>query len=188
MNDIISEGVCYSKNRVPDELRDSLRMLLDQLSERTPIDFHPNSKDIVRDLVHPALYSYINGKSCFKEGKSKESIAVSQEYEEHDFWGRKYEDSKYQWLPTPFHVSNEGKCSIKDYINNLDREKFPELYTALERLSEAFLPYFEEVWAYAKAMHFWRKDSDDDADEEEVVFEKPQMDFKGQETREVLDF
>ena len=35
---------------------------IDALSDsQQPPDYHPNSNDIVRDLVHPALYSYVKG-------------------------------------------------------------------------------------------------------------------------------
>ena len=28
---------------------------------QVPADYHPNSNDIVRDYIHPALYSYVHG-------------------------------------------------------------------------------------------------------------------------------
>ena len=33
------------------------------------VDYHPHSKDIVRDLVHPALFSYVKGVSPVVEAK-----------------------------------------------------------------------------------------------------------------------
>ena len=67
----------------------------------------------------------------------------------HDCWGRKYEKSKFQWLPTLFQISEDGKCTIMEYVNNLNRDKYPALYTDLECLFELFLPYFEEVLNYS---------------------------------------
>ena len=146
MNEIIKEGVCYSAGSVPASLRDSLRCNIDKLVKNTPVDYHPNSHDIVRDLVHPALYPYIKGVSKFKEGS--QLPPETSENEEYDFWGRLYEDSKFQWLPTPFTISGDGKCSIQEYINNLDRRQFSSLYKDLENLFKIFLPYFQEVWSY----------------------------------------
>ena len=44
-------------------LRDSLKKNVTKLAENTQVDYHPNSNDIVRDLVHPALYPYVEGVS-----------------------------------------------------------------------------------------------------------------------------
>uniref|UniRef100_A0A7M5VC04 DUF4246 domain-containing protein n=1 Tax=Clytia hemisphaerica TaxID=252671 RepID=A0A7M5VC04_9CNID len=186
MGNVITEGVCYSNSKVPDNLRDSLRNNIDKLANETEIDFHPNSNDVVRDLVHPALYSYIKGVSKLKKLPDVDppTSKKSKEESEKDFWGRPYEDSKFQWLPTPFHVSEDGKCSIKEYINNLDKDKFPEMYDDLEKLFEVFLPYFEEVWAYSKTMEFWQEDSDEDVNfssEESFKFSKPDVKFRDQE-------
>eukprot|EP00111_Clytia_hemisphaerica_P010463 TCONS_00030558-protein len=214
MNEIITEGVCYSKSKVPDDLRDSLRKNIDKLAEETEIDFHPNSNDVVRDLVHPALYSYIKGvselmkafpdtsdssnsKKQYVEGLSKSdklpdvhppTSKKSKEESEKDFWGRPYEDSKFQWLPTPFHVSEDGKCSIKEYINNLDKDKFPEMYGDLEKLFEVFLPYFEEVWSYAKIMEFWKGGNDGGVykDSQAFNFERPEVKFRDQKLQVII--
>ena len=89
--------------------------------------------------------------------------------------------------PNTFHhISSEGKCSIHEYINNLDKDKFPELYSDLEKLFDIFLPFFEEVWSYAKAMEFWRDDSDDDYDigdngRDGFEFNKEDVKFQDQE-------
>ena len=92
--------------------------------------------------------------SKFKEGS--QLPPGTSKNEEYDFWGRLYEDSKFQWLPTPFAVSSDGKCSMQEYINNLDGRQFSSLYKDLENLFKIFLPYFQEVWSYSKAMKFYK--------------------------------
>ncbi|XP_066913666.1 uncharacterized protein [Clytia hemisphaerica] len=179
MGNVITEGVCYSSSKVSDNLRDSLRKNIDKLANETEIDFHPNSNDIVRDLVHPALYSYIKEVSKLK--KVFPDTNNSAKSGELDFWGRPYESSNFQWLPTPFHVSEDGKCSIKEYINNLDKDKFPELYGDLEKLFEVFLPFFEDVWAYAKAMSFDYSEFHINCCYSNFDFEKPEVKFRDQE-------
>ena len=181
MNKIIREGVCYGKGKVPGDLCKSLKQNINELAEKTPIDYHPNSNDIVRDLVHPALYPYVKGVSKLKKNKQLPKDLVSSK-DGDDFWGRPYEDSKFQWLPTPFKVTNDRKCLIQDYINNLDQALFPKLYDDLAALFEIFLPYFEEVWSYAKGMEFFQGDDDGPEEEENLTpFEKEKVSFNGQE-------
>ena len=184
MNDIITEGVCYSDKKVPESLEKALKASIDNLAKNTPVDYHPKSNDIVRDLVHPALYPYIKDIS-----KLKKKIKPEKNEEEMDFWGRKYEDSKFQWLPSPFLITKERRCKIQEYINNLDRNAFPDLYLHLESLFEVILPYFEEVWSYAKAMEFFAGDDDDfdwdDAGKYEPL-NKEKVDFADKELQVIV--
>lgn len=178
MNALIKEGVCYMKKKVPQTLQTNLRKNLDELASKTAVDYHPNSNDIVRDLVHPALYPFIKGVSNIKKDNKKPPT----EQEPKDFWGRKYENSKFQWLPAPFKITEDGTCLIQEYINNLDRSIFPELYADLQSLFEIFLPYFEEVWSYAKAMEFWHGEDFGFPDIDVIpAIEKAPVSFNGQE-------
>ena len=111
-NQVITEGVCYSNSKVPDGLRDSLRKNIDKLAKETEIDYHPNSNDVVRDLVHPALYSYIKDVSELKSDgdkspENKKSKVYVDEKKKFDFWRRPYEVSKFQWLRTPFTIYHQ---------------------------------------------------------------------------------
>ena len=58
-------------------------------------------------------------------------------------------------------ISDDGKCSIEEYINNLDKVRFENLYSDLEKMFELFLPYFEEVWSYIKAVTFFMEENED---------------------------
>jgi len=162
----IAEGVCYIHGKVAIKLRDELRDNLNDLAKKIPVDFHPNSHDIVRDLIHPALYSYVNGVSKVKPGCElpKENTEAKE-----DFWGRPYENSNYQWLPTPFQISNDGSCTITEYINNLDQNQFSKLYKNIEELFEVFIPYFEEVWSYIKSIEFYSNEDTATGKGEEVT-------------------
>ena len=51
-----------------------------------------------------------------------------------DRWGREFETSKYQWLPTYFKVEGDGTVIIEDYINGIPRRNNEELYSLLARL------------------------------------------------------
>lgn len=179
MNKLIQEGVCYMKGKVPDDLRKKLQEHINEVAQKTPVDYHPKSNDIVRDLVHPALYPYIKGVSKVKkDAKLPDEI---EKREGSDFWGRPYEDSKFQWLPAPFKITDERKCLIQEYINNLDCSRFPNLYNDLKALFEIFLPYFEEVWSYARAMEFFEGDDRPTEEKDVKPFKKEEVSFAGKE-------
>ena len=183
MDNIVKEGVCYSKGKVPDDLKKKLKANIEELGKKTPVDFHPKSNDSVRDLVHPALYPYIKGVSKLK---NKSNIPEDSTNDEPmDFWGRKYEDSKFQWLPTPFEITEDKKVKINEYINNLDREVFPELYENLESLFEISLPFFEEVWSYSKAVKFFTEDDGGEFDEN-ATLQKEKVCFAGRELQVIV--
>jgi len=140
---LVQEGVAIADGFVPNSLHDKLMNQINDLANNTDADYHPHSNGIVRDLVHPALYSYVNGISpqktlppvlnvsfpkrddapVEKSDNLSEGMDISSEEEtpvKTDYWGRTYEaSSRYQWLPTYFNVDCNGTCTIEDYINNL---------------------------------------------------------------------
>jgi len=173
----IFEGISYDPMggscSVPVELKTRLSILIDQLKAAEPAFYHPGSNGVVRDLVHPSLYPYIHGVSPIAPGISSEEIQELfrppnnddvDSWDEQgnaggerliDMWGREYEESTYQWLPSEVEVSQNGACRIEGYVNNLPREKYAELYQALECLLEKALPHLEQVWSYARSVRFF---------------------------------
>lgn len=97
----------------------------------------------MRDLLHPALFAYVKGVSPVTTPLEADSAGVGV-----DSWGRKFESSKYQWLPCHFDVDKQGRVRIPDYINNLSRVKYDELYKNLAELFSVCLPYLEAVYSY----------------------------------------
>jgi hypothetical protein len=165
---LISEGVAIADGIVPSTLHTALMNDIDQLVKIQQVDYHPHSNNVVRDIVHPALYSYVHGVSPIVSS-SGEILASSFGSKEEgstrkDYWGRKYEDSlKYQWLPTYFDVGSDGICSICDYINNLvPREKYSSLYTSLEQLFSHALPMLESVYSYGRVLREHLRDEGDE--------------------------
>mmetsp|Transcript_14607 Transcript_14607/g.55208 ORF Transcript_14607/g.55208 Transcript_14607/m.55208 type:complete len:415 (-) Transcript_14607:3090-4334(-) len=172
----VKEGTVY----VDDALSDVQRSLLTGAIERLRTaqdepDYHPHSDNKVRDLVHPALYAYVVGESPFfgsqdlpepsmsPRALEGEHVLVSAPAygrrrilprKEYDMWGREYEESKYQWLPTYFSVASDCKVRIEDYINGIARAAHPELYLQLEALFERFVPLLEHAWSYGSMIRF----------------------------------
>ncbi|CAJ1967654.1 unnamed protein product [Cylindrotheca closterium] len=172
----VREGVAIADDFVPKALHNNLMDQIDLLVESQVVDYHPHSNNIVRDIIHPALYSYVKGVSPLL--KSEEEIKALSldpsipeddriELEPKDYWGREYEASaKYQWLPTYFDVAEDGSCIIRDYINNLvPRSDHEELYGSLAQLFSQALPLIESVYGYCRVVkedHI--RDEDDDLD------------------------
>jgi hypothetical protein len=59
----IKEGVAIADGMVPAALRSSFMKQINAFSDKQIVDYHPYSNEIVRDIVHPALYSYVKGIS-----------------------------------------------------------------------------------------------------------------------------
>jgi len=141
-------------------------------------DYHPHSDNIVRDIVHPALYSYVKGVSPLLKSEEEikalsydPSIAEADriELKTSDYWGREYEGSaKYQWLPTYFDIAMDGSCTICDYINNLvPRSEHEVLYGSLAQLFSQALPLIESVYGYCRVVkenHIRQPSEDEDMD------------------------
>ena len=115
---LVQEGVTFE---TVTDLNEELNGLIDSLKEKEVKDYHPGTQDVVRDLVHPSLYPFVEGVSetCVDPDVTEGPKSGK------DMWGRPYESSKYQWLPSEVSVSAEGVCKFESYINNLDREKSP---------------------------------------------------------------
>jgi len=156
----VQEGVAIVDGLVSNELETLLNSIVQSFvlkqEQDGTVDYHPNSSNVVRDLVHPALYSYVSGVSrvvqlppfepCHFPSLQEASVASEVQ---RDFWGRKYEDSKYQWLSTTFSIGKDGSCIIEDYINNLTlRDAHHDLYASLAKLFEQCLSFTESVYAY----------------------------------------
>ena len=154
----VKEGVAIADGIVHTELHNKLIQQINQLSKVQDLDYHPHSNDMVRDLVHPALYSYVKGVSKVLDKKDLPPCEFPANATpvvrppNTDYWGRKYEISaKYQWLPTYFEIGADGSCTICDYINNLvPRENYSDLYDSLQELFELALPLLESVYSYGR--------------------------------------
>jgi len=128
-------------------------------------DVTPLVKDVAN--TSPCKFISTDSDSSSTASSGKDSISTDSDSSStassgKDYWGRKYEDSKYQWLPTYFDVSNDGRCQILDYINNLvPRSKYSNLYHALEELFHQVLPFFEVVYSYVRNVKSVLPDDDD---------------------------
>ena len=123
-------------------LKNTLLSNINIFLNKSVIDYHPNSNKKVIDIVHPSLYPLIR-----QNKKTNKSSKL-------DYWGRTYEKSTFQWLPSEFKIDDNGKCTIESYINNLPIEEV-ELYKNIEKLFEFVLPEFENVWSYINSIKLY---------------------------------
>ncbi|KAL3690886.1 hypothetical protein R1sor_004537 [Riccia sorocarpa] len=151
------KGIWFVDNVVPTYLRHLILTRLDAIANAPNKDFHPGTDHMVQDLIHPSLFSYIEGVSPLIDATTcpkRKHPTIQAQSNTHSVssinsMGREYdrqeEESKYQWLPSQFYVSPKGSVKIKSYVNNLDEAENSDLYKGIELLFELFLPMFENI-------------------------------------------
>jgi len=150
------DGVAWADDALDESLSTRLRALFDALCER-PADYHPGSDGTVRDLVHPSLYPFIDGLSERIAGRP----APSSDPPAIDRWGRPYEGSRYQWLPTDVAVDDQGVASFLGPLNHLGDDAPEGASELLAELLTRTLPLLESVVGYADAFDPWDEREDD---------------------------
>ncbi|KAG8723413.1 hypothetical protein FRC12_010899 [Ceratobasidium sp. 428] len=159
-----AEVACYdriwqSDRLVPAELRSKLVEGVAKLENvpESEKDWHPRSNDMVLDLVHPSLYPIVYGRTlAYPDGHTDRDATKLEAIpplppptSNRPSWYRdpSYSFSqKFQWLPTDFVVSDDGKSTKSiSYINNLHPDQHAELHTVVEGLIGAFVPLFKRV-------------------------------------------
>jgi len=138
----VEEGVLSSDKFLVGSLQRELLKYVTALQDsQDPKDYHPHSKQVVQDLVHPALFCYVAGESYVPESVQPIMRATS------DLFGRNYENSKYQWLPTDVTVDMDGRARFLSPLNNLDSDH-AQLHACLEQLLTLAVPFFEEALGF----------------------------------------
>lgn len=135
----------WQSDRLIDELllksfKESVFELLENVDESEK-DYHPNSNDLVVDLVHPSLFCFVRGVSKIADetGISPETINSLSSSESDT------KNSKYRWLPSEISCDENGDVSIDSYINNLPPKKNASLYSLIGRIMSSFVPMFSRV-------------------------------------------
>ena len=107
------------------DLKSGFKKQVRQLEKTINIDYHPGTNNQVIDLVHPSMYCYVNGITKTKKEVSDKII--------------------FQWLPAEFSGTDDGNWGIDSYINNLDEDKYPDLYESIGTIFGEFVPKFNKV-------------------------------------------
>jgi hypothetical protein len=167
--------VVKSDKIVSSELHEALCTAFDTLrkDQASAPDWHPNSNDMVQDLVHPSMYPLVYGRSrVLKEevvevGDAIEKWAGKGDIIPKDDWRfdpqrdrfrygvgsgevpPQYWSDTYQWLPANVAFQNDGAVKFTSYINNLHPNRYPGIYRTIEKLIEASLPAWDQCLALA---------------------------------------
>ncbi|CAE6506760.1 unnamed protein product [Rhizoctonia solani] len=155
-----AEVSCYdriwqSDRLVPQALKERLITSAQRLEDvpEEEKDWHPRSNKQVLDLVHPSLYPLVYGRTLSYPEDSNDwdpaTLAVHLKPPPPAYSGRAkdyFVSHRFQWLPTDFKVSEDGK-SVKSvsYINNLHPIEHAKLHAAIEDLIAVYIPLFERV-------------------------------------------
>jgi predicted RNase H-like HicB family nuclease len=166
-------SVAKSDTVVTKELREALRVAFDKLraDQETSPDWHPNSGDMVQDLVHPSMYPLVYGRTrvlqeecvgvddAIRMWAGKGTIVPKEDPEQManlpgslfrsvhippEYWSR-----NYQWLPANIAFQEDGSVRFTSYINNLHPNRFPGVYRTIEKLIETSLPLWDQCLAMA---------------------------------------
>lgn len=149
--------ISFGDNIVDPDLKKRFKeaaLSLEQVEDNQK-DWHPGSDNKVLDLVHPSLYPYLyqvtpitkEGVSvglCDKDFSNAElkrapefhilTHTIKSNFEKYSI------SSRFQWLPSIFNVSEEGKVTIDSYINNLHPVWFKNLYQPIADIFAAAIP------------------------------------------------
>jgi hypothetical protein len=166
-------SVAKSDKLVTPELHKALRETFETLKEdqKSAPDWHPNSNDMVQDLVHPSMYPLVYGRSLVVAGEvvgvddavdkwaGKGNIIPKEDGENDQDQTRmriyaggstiplQYWSNIYQWLPANLKFQENGTVKFTSYINNLHPNKYPQLYRTIEELIQAALPMWDQCLA-----------------------------------------
>lgn len=143
------EGTWRADNLIDDATEARLKKLVAEGLENVPPeekDYHPESDNLVVDLVHPSLF-------CFSQD---DSILINEDTIDEQFLPkpsdcppkkvRKYyaeataPRGDYRWLPSEITVAADGAISIDTYINNLHPINHKELYVVIGEVLQKFIP------------------------------------------------
>ncbi|KAF2126696.1 hypothetical protein P153DRAFT_368765 [Dothidotthia symphoricarpi CBS 119687] len=167
-------SVAKSDTLVSPELHDALRDAFETIkaSHASSPDWHPNSQDMVQDLVHPSMFPLVYGRTRVLKD---EVVGVADAIEK---WAGKgdviakdtstlnprdrvrygvgsgevppdYWSNTYQWLPANVAFQEDNSVKFTSYVNNLHPTKYPGIYRTIEKLIETSLPMWDQCLALA---------------------------------------
>lgn len=150
---------------IGDELQEALGKAFERLQrdQREQPDCQAGSRDVVDPSMYPLIYGQtralrdevvgVTGAISQWAGKGdivpKKSESAADRYEKAGWPGwtrrlrppipRSYWSDVYQWLPSNIDFRPDGSVRFNSYINNLHPEKYPDIYSTLEKLVDKAL-------------------------------------------------
>lgn len=146
------DGV-YQSDAIGEQLRIELLATSATLETKQPVDYHPGSKNMVVNLVHPSLYPFVAGVTRVVRDESlpwEDFIGgghvVSLESRHAKRSSGASLSQRFQWLPAEVSIAADGSsCHFDSYINGLEPHLHEPLYRTLEKCFTAMLPLLGSV-------------------------------------------
>ncbi|KAI0546140.1 hypothetical protein F4679DRAFT_558597 [Xylaria curta] len=152
-------AVAKSDNFITPTVTTTLRNAFERLKkdQQDFPDWHPGTDEKVLNLVHPSMYPLVfESTKCFRgevvgvadavaKWAGKGTVIDNKNRTEGwntvppEFWSK-----EYQWLPSNVALRDNGSVKFTSYINNLHPTKYPEIYSAIEKLVEKALPMWDQ--------------------------------------------
>ncbi|KAJ3360692.1 hypothetical protein GGF32_008087 [Allomyces javanicus] len=158
------DNVFAQDDALDETVRSTLAELVADQLENVPaarMDWHPRSNNQVLDLVHPSLYPLVYGRTrILKEAmgdlddwsqflgqgkRLRKPAGIKSAASNLGYSSLAFTSTRFQWLPSVFHVAASGAVMIGSYINNLRPDVHGALYPLLARVFEAALPLLENA-------------------------------------------
>eukprot|EP00035_Acanthoeca_spectabilis_P010249 m.181436 g.181436 ORF g.181436 m.181436 type:complete len:198 (+) comp14965_c0_seq2:516-1109(+) len=118
-------------NSLGPELEESLNRCVTHLEESYPVDIHPGSSGLVRDLIHPSVYCYVSDVTPVADSvrAGQRSVAIPRPQKREESLRQPYlprfkkaeTEHMYQWLPSIYAVDDTGSARIESCIPGFAR-------------------------------------------------------------------
>ncbi|PVI05301.1 hypothetical protein DM02DRAFT_668503 [Periconia macrospinosa] len=159
----IAKSDSLVSSKLHESLRDAFRILKDE--QAASPDWHPNTNDMVQNLVHPSMYPLVYGRT---RGLQEELVGVTDAIEKwagkgdvingtggrhiegftsDSYLSPKFWSNHYQWLPANVAFQADGTVKFTSYINNLHPVKHAGIYRTIEELITTSLPMWDQCIA-----------------------------------------
>jgi hypothetical protein len=147
LDNLLKSNVKSLNNLIDGELKEQFISCIECYDKS---DKHPNTNNMVSDIIHPSLYSYVKGMTRLNLNCNTEITEIDK-------------NMVFQWLPANVFVERDNNGLIKtsftspingipfvgDVNNNdnktdTDRENITtQLYESIEQIFSKFVPHFE---------------------------------------------
>lgn len=152
-------GIYWGTARVPSQILDqfnSSALILESISFKDQ-KFHPDSKNVQLDLIHPSNCCLVFNRSLVASRTTQQLTGDSIAHFSEIFSAvdRRQKNSsilktnnidvseKFQWIPSDVHVDDLGRVQFLSYINDLDPMVYNDMEKSLGSILSLFIPLFE---------------------------------------------
>ncbi|SEI34185.1 YALIA101S04e12662g1_1 [Yarrowia lipolytica] len=164
---ILTREIMQGDGLVSEDTKTKLKTVVKELLEdEGEPDWHPGSNEQVLDLVHPSLFPIVYEKTRvlqsdqpdlkFELGTTEGLFPSLDKCIKAPVYDCKTDankndiadyaiSKKYQWIPTPFKIDENGKVSVQSYINNLHPIWHKDLYPLIGQIFEDCVPALEHT-------------------------------------------